>query len=249
MLPRIERTPLPFDVAVSALQAFAIRPESVDMHVQVSMAEKGAQDKVREPFQGVVLLPHAFRPLKRIAVFAKGAEADAAREAGATYVGDADLVQQVQSGELNNVDIFLSTPDMLKDIKPLGKALRQLMPTQKKGTVSNNMRSLVATFQRGLQFKSSADGNVLAPIGKTNFSKDAIRANAVALLEAVLQFNQTPDAAFVQKVHLATTQGPAFPLDVTSLIPGLQVSTIKRARDKSKAKKKEAAAKPAKKTA
>jgi ribosomal protein L1, bacterial/chloroplast len=159
----------------------------------------------------------------RVAVFAKGARAKDAKDAGADIVGAEDLAEQVQKGEIN-FDRVVATPDMMPLVGRLGKVLgpRGLMPNPKLGTVAADVAAAVKAVKGGqVEFRAEKAGVIHAGIGKASFSEKAISENVRALFEAV--FRAKPSGVkgtYVRKVSLSSTMGPGVSLELGSLIGG-----------------------------
>jgi large subunit ribosomal protein L1 len=122
-----------------------------------------------------------------VAVFAAGAAADAAREAGADHVGNEDLIEKVKAG-WTDFDVAIATPEAMKEVRKLGKVLgpRGLMPNPKTGTVTDDTGAAVRESKAGrVEFRMDRQGNVCAPFGKVSFGKEHLTANAEALLGAI----------------------------------------------------------------
>ena len=171
----------------------------------------------RDAIRAVVVLPHSFRPSQRVLVFAEGSQADAARAAGADIVGGAELVSQVVAGELE-FDAVLATPALVKEVKAAGRVLRQMTPSVKKGTVSDDIGKLTGEFKGGISYGSDAHGLIAAPFGRTDMTPTQLEANLAKLLGAVrMHCLDGNEAKFVHQLHISAQQGPGMPIDQTSL--------------------------------
>src|SRR4030095_12352414 len=158
----------------------------------------------------------------RVLVFAKsGPSADAARSAGAEYVGFDDMIKKCQEGWAD-FDIAIATPEGMSEVRKLGKVLgpRGLMPNPKTGTVTDDTAKAVKEFKAGrVEFKIDKAGNVHVPVGKANFKADQIEENARAVIEAVAK--SKPSAAkgtFIQSCTLSTTMSPPVRLDIREFV-------------------------------
>jgi large subunit ribosomal protein L1 len=171
--------------------------------------------------RGTVSLPHGTGKKVRVLVFATGAQADAARAAGADHVGFEDLVAKVQAG-WTDVDIMIATPETMKEVRKLGKVLgpRGLMPNPKTGTVTEDVAGAVKQFQAGrVEFRMDKNGNVQVPFGKLSFTVDALAANCHAVIEAVM--HARPAAAkgiFVKRCTVSSTMGPGLHVNVRDAV-------------------------------
>src|SRR5258706_6917681 len=158
--------------------------ESVDLSFRLGVDPKHADQMVR----GAVVLPHGIGKTVRVAVFAKGEKEREAREAGADVVGAEDLVEKVQGGFME-FDTAIGTPDLMGQVGRLGKVLgpRGLMPNPKLGTVTFDVSKAVREAKAGkVEFRVDKAGNIHTPVGKKSFSAENIAANAIAVIEAVL---------------------------------------------------------------
>jgi large subunit ribosomal protein L1 len=189
--------------------------ETVECAVCLGIDPRHSDQQVR----GTISLPHGTGTSRRVAVFAEGPNADAAREAGADVVGGQELIDQVNGGMLD-FDVALATPDMMSRIGRLGRVLgpRGLMPSPKSGTVRADIGQAVKEFKAGmLEFRNDAGGNIHVPVGKRSFSEEQLRDNVAALLEQINRMK--PPAAkgrFMRKVCIASTMGPGVLVEVSS---------------------------------
>ena len=173
--------------------------------------------KADQMVRGTVNLPHGTGKTARVLVFANAEKADAAREAGADYVGSDDLIAKITGGWLD-FDAVVATPDMMGKVGRLGKVLgpRGLMPNPKTGTVTMDVAKAVTEIKGGkIEFRVDKHANLHFIIGKTSFEDRALVENYPAALDEVLRLK--PSAAkgrYVIKGTMATTMGPGIPLDV-----------------------------------
>jgi len=170
--------------------------------------------------RGVVAMPNGTGKTMRVAVFARDAKADEAREAGADLVGAEDLAEQIQNGE-TGFDRVIATPDMMPIVGRLGKVLgpRGLMPNPKLGSVTNDVTAAVASAKSGeVQFRVEKTGIVHAGIGKASFSEEQIRENLDAFLGAIMRAKPSGvKGSYVNKVALTSTMGPGVRFDVADV--------------------------------
>ena len=161
-------------------------------------------------------LPHGTGKTVRVLVFASGPAADAAREAGADYVGFEDMIAKV-SGGFTEFDVAVATPDAMKEVRKLGKVLgpRGLMPNPKTGTVSDDTASAVKACKAGrVEFRMDRHGNVMVPFGKMSFEVAALRENCKTVVDAIN--SARPGAAkglFIKRATITSTMGPGLRLD------------------------------------
>ena len=190
--------------------------QSVDLSFRLGVDPKHADQMVR----GAVVLPSGIGKSIRVAVFAKGEKEREAREAGADVVGAEDLVERVQGGFME-FDTTIATPDLMGQVGRLGKVLgpRGLMPNPKLGTVTFDVARAVREAKAGkVEFRVDKAGNVHTPIGKHSFSPESLRANALALIEAIVRAK--PAAAkgtYLRSLTVSTTMGPGVPIDAVAI--------------------------------
>jgi large subunit ribosomal protein L1 len=191
-------------------------PESVDVAVNLGVDPKKSDQVVR----GSTVLPHGTGKSVRVAVFAQGANADAAREAGAEIVGMEDLAERIQGGDLN-FDVVIASPDAMRVVGKLGQILgpRGLMPNPKVGTVSPDVAGAVKNAKAGqVRYRTDRAGTVHCPIGNVNFEPSALRENLAALLA---DLNKAKPASakgvYMQKVSVSSTMGPGLAIDQASV--------------------------------
>ncbi|NCD32695.1 MAG: 50S ribosomal protein L1 [Spartobacteria bacterium] len=167
--------------------------------------------------RGTVALPHGSGKDVRVIVFATGAAADAAKEAGASEVGMDDLVERVKNG-WTDFDIAVATTDAMKEVRKLGKVLgpRGLMPNPKTGTVTDDTANAVKQFKAGrVEFKMDRHGNVMVPFGKLSFEGQDLFDNCRAVIDAVI--HAKPSSArgtYIKRCTLSSTMGPGLHLRV-----------------------------------
>jgi len=186
--------------------------ETVELAVRLGVDPRKADQMVR----GTVALPSGTGTDVRVAVFAAGEAATAAREAGADIVGAEDLIAQVEGGMLD-FDVAIATPDLMPQVGKLGRALgpRGLMPNPKTGTVTTDVGKAVTDFKGGkVEYRTDRHGNVHVPIGKASFEVTSLSANLRAVLEELERAK--PAAAkgrYVRRVTLSSTMGPGIQID------------------------------------
>ena len=208
--------PLGEAIALVKQGAKAKFDETVEMSVGLGVDPRHADQMVR----GVVALPHGTGKTVRVAVFAKGDKADAAREAGADVVGDDDLAAEVQGGKIE-FDRCIATPDMMPVVGKLGRILgpRGLMPNPKLGTVTPDVAEAVSAAKGGqVEFRVEKAGIVHAGIGKASFDDQALAANARALVDALNRAKPSgAKGTYMKRAALSSSQGPGVKLDVAAL--------------------------------
>jgi len=191
--------------------------ETVELALRLNVDPRHADQMVR----GAVVLPHGTGKLVKVAVFAKGAKADEAKEAGADIVGSEDLVEQIKSGNIN-FDIVIATPDMMGQVGKIGRILgpKGLMPNPKTGTVTMDVAQAIKNAKGGqVNFKVDKKGNIHAGIGKASFDEDRLIENLKTFVAAINR--QKPAAAkgrYIQNGALSLTMSPSIKLDTTQLL-------------------------------
>ena len=190
--------------------------ESVDVSVNLGVDPRKSDQVVR----GSTVLPHGTGKSVRVAVFAQGSAADAAREAGADIVGFEDLADEVKGGSLN-FDVAVAAPDAMRVVGPLGKILgpRGLMPNPKVGTVTPDVAGAVRKAKAGqVQYRTDRAGIIHSTIGKASFEVSSLRANLEALVADLNKAKpSTSKGVYIKKISVSTTQGPGVPVDKASL--------------------------------
>ncbi|MCG5517138.1 MULTISPECIES: 50S ribosomal protein L1 [unclassified Ectothiorhodospira] len=190
--------------------------ESVDVSVNLGVDPRKSDQVVR----GSTVLPNGTGKTVRVAVFTQGANADAAREAGADIVGMDDLAEQVKAGNLD-FDVAIASPDAMRVVGQLGQILgpRGLMPNPKVGTVSTDVATAVKNAKAGqVRYRTDKSGIIHCTIGKVSFEPQALEENLNALLSDLQKAK--PSAAkgvYMKKVTVSTTMGPGVPVDQGSL--------------------------------
>ena len=182
--------------------------ETVELHVKLGVDSRHADQQVR----GAIVLPHGTGKTVRVLVFAKGDKADAAREAGADYVGDMDMVEKIQKENWFDFDVVIASPDMMGVVGRLGKVLgpKGLMPSPKAGTVTPDVAKAVQESKAGkIEYRLDKTNIIHCPIGKVSFGADKLYENYTALLGAIIKAK--PAAAkgqYFKSATIATTMGP-----------------------------------------
>ncbi len=194
--------------------AFAKFDETVELHIHLTL-------KKSQSVRDTVVLPNQFSAEKRILVFAKGDKAQEALDAGATYVGDNDLIEKVRGGWMD-FDVAVATPDMMKDVGRLGPILgrRGLMPNPKTHTVTMDIKGALAELKQGrTEFRSDKTGVVHMAVGKVSMEPAKVAENAsVAIKEIVRKKPADAKGDFVQSIALSSTMGPGVLLDAKAIV-------------------------------
>lgn len=190
--------------------------ESVDVAVNLGVDPRKSDQVVR----GSTVLPHGIGKTVRVAVFAQGAAADAAREAGADRVGFEDLAEEMKAGQID-YDVVIASPDAMRIVGQLGKILgpRGLMPNPKVGTVTPDVADAVRNAKAGqVRYRTDKAGIIHCPIGKVDFAPEKLRENLESLLSSLMKAK--PAAAkgvYMKKVTVSSTMGPGLTVDHSAL--------------------------------
>ncbi|WP_116114493.1 50S ribosomal protein L1 [Austwickia chelonae] len=187
-----------------------------DATVEVALRLGVDPRKADQMVRGTVNLPHGTGKTARVLVFATGANAEAAKEAGADYVGSDELLTKIQGGWLD-FDAVVATPDLMGKVGRLGKVLgpRGLMPNPKTGTVTMDVAKAVTDIKGGkIEFRVDKHSNLHFIIGKTSFSEEALVENYAAAMEEILRLKPSASKGrYITKATMSTTMGPGIPLD------------------------------------
>ncbi|MFZ7129634.1 50S ribosomal protein L1 [Avibacterium avium] len=190
--------------------------ESVDVAVNLGIDARKSDQNVR----GATVLPNGTGRNVRVAVFTQGANADAAKEAGADLVGMEDLAEQIKKGEMD-FDVVIASPDAMRVVGQLGQILgpRGLMPNPKVGTVTPNVAEAVKNAKSGqVRYRNDKNGIIHTTIGKADFTPEQLKENLQALLAALTKAKPaSAKGVFIKKVSLSTTQGAGVAVDQSSL--------------------------------
>ena len=191
--------------------------ETVEIHVRLGVDSRHADQQVR----GAVVLPNGTGKTVRTLVFAKGDKADAAKEAGADFVGAEELVAKIQNENWLDFDVVIATPDMMGVVGRLGKVLgpRGLMPTPKAGTVTPDVAKAVVEAKAGkIEYRLDKTNIIHCPIGKASFGAEKLTENFNTLVGAVIKAK--PAAAkgqYIKSCVVASTMGPGVKVNSAKL--------------------------------
>ena len=204
-------------VALIKSNASAKFDETIEIAMNLGVDTRHADQMVR----GTVGLPNGTGKTVRVAVFARGAKADEAKEAGADIVGAEDLMETVQGGTID-FDRCIATPDMMPIVGRLGKVLgpRNLMPNPKVGTVTMDVKAAVEAAKGGeVQFKAEKGGVVHAGVGKASFDEAKLIENVKAFISAVAKAKPSgAKGAYMKKIALSSTMGPGVTVNVETAV-------------------------------
>ncbi|MBM6869961.1 50S ribosomal protein L1 [Pseudoflavonifractor phocaeensis] len=192
--------------------------ETVELHVKLGVDSRHADQQVR----GAIVLPHGTGKTQRVLVFAKGDKAEAAREAGADFVGEMDLVQKIQQENWFDYDVVVASPDMMGVVGRLGKLLgpKGLMPSPKAGTVTPDVAKAVKEIKAGkVEYRLDKTNIIHCPIGKVSFGAEKLTENFTALMTAIIKAK--PAAAkgqYIRSCVCAATMGPGVKINAAKLV-------------------------------
>jgi large subunit ribosomal protein L1 len=205
--------------AVKLVREFASGGKS-DQTIEIAMNLGVDPRHSDQTVRGVVSLPHGTGKSMKVAVFAKDAKAEEAKQSGADFVGSEDLMTEIQNGK-SDFDRVIATPDMMGLVGRLGKVLgpRGLMPNPKLGTVTNDVGDAVKAAKAGqVEFRTEKAGIVHGGIGKASFSDEQLTENATAFVKAIQKARPTgAKGTFIKRVAVSSSQGPGVRVDTTGL--------------------------------
>ena len=186
---------------------------SVELSFFLNIDPRQADQNIR----GAIVLPNGSGKTQRVLVITQGAKVEEAKNAGADFVGGADMIEKIQGGWFD-FDKIVATPDMMGQLGKLGRLLgpKGLMPNPKTGTVTMNVAQAVDEIKKGkAEYRTDRDGNVNVMIGKCSFTDEALAENYVAILEQMKKVKPaTVKGTYIKKVTMSTTMGPGIPVTV-----------------------------------
>ena len=192
--------------------------ETVELHVKLGVDSRHADQQVR----GAIVLPHGTGKTQRVLVFAKGDKAEAAKAAGADFVGEMDLVEKIQKENWFDYDVVVASPDMMGVVGRLGKVLgpKGLMPSPKAGTVTPDVAKAVQEVKAGkIEYRLDKTNIIHCPIGKVSFGPEKLTENFNALMGAIVKAK--PAAAkgqYIRSCVAASTMGPGVKMNTAKMI-------------------------------
>lgn len=209
----------PLNEAAALLKQFPAAKfnETVQLSVSLGIDPKKTDQTIR----GAVVLPHGTGQTRRIAVFCKGEQELAAKQAGADYVGSADLIQKIQDGWLE-FDVAIATPDLMREVSRLGKVLgpRGLMPNPKVGTVTTDVAKAIAEVKQGkVELKMDKLSNLHVAVGKLSFEATQLVDNVATVLTTLVHARPSSlKGTFIRRVVLSSTMSPGLAIDHTPFL-------------------------------
>ena len=193
---------------------------SFDASVEVAMHLNLDTKKADQQLRGAVVLPHGTGKTKKVLVIAKGDAAKAAKEAGADYVGDTDMIEKIGKENWFDFDSLIATPDMMPALGKIGRILgpKGLMPNPKTGTVTVDTKKAVEEVKKGrIEYRTDSYGNIHALIGKVSFSDEDLLDNLNTFVTLIIKSKPSVvKGTYVKNISLSATMGPGIKVDVTS---------------------------------
>ncbi len=191
-----------------------------DSTVEVAMNLNLDVKKADQQLRGAVVLPNGTGKSKKILVLAKGDQAKIAKESGADFVGDIDMITKIEKENWFDFDVIIATPEMMPSLGKIGKLLgpKGLMPNPKTGTVTTDVAKAVEETKKGkVNYRTDSFGNIHVGIGKASFTEEALRENIKAFVSVILKAKPTTvKGAYVKNITLTSTMGPGIKLDINS---------------------------------
>ena len=191
-----------------------------DASVEIAMRLNLDTKKADQQLRGALVLPNGTGKTKTVLVIAKGDAAKAAKEAGADFVGDADMLEKIEKENWFGFDVMIATPDMMPALGKIGKILgpKGLMPNPKTGTVTTDTAKAVAEVKKGrVEYRTDSYGNVHAIIGKVSFDNEKLIENLDAFVSLILKSKPAVvKGKYVKNISVSTTMGPGVKIDSNS---------------------------------
>ena len=189
---------------------------SVELAMRLNLDTKKADQQLR----GAIVLPNGTGKTKRVLVLAKGPLATAAKEAGADYVGDVDMIEKIDKENWFDFDVIVATPDMMPALGKIGKILgpKGLMPNPKTGTVTMDVKKAVEDIKKGrVEYRTDTYGNVQVIIGKVSFTEEQLIENMDAFVSMILKSKPSVvKGTYVKNIAISSTMGPGIKIDANS---------------------------------
>ena len=189
---------------------------SVELAMRLNLDTKKADQQLR----GAIVLPNGTGKSKKVLVLAKGPMATAAKEAGADYVGDADMIEKIEKDNWLDFDVIVATPDMMPALGKIGKILgpKGLMPNPKTGTVTMDTKKAVEDIKKGrVEYRTDSYGNVQVIIGKVSFTEEQLLENMNAFVSLILKTKPAVvKGTYVKNISVSSTMGPGIKIDANS---------------------------------
>ncbi len=189
-----------------------------DASVEIAMRLNLDTKKADQQLRGAIVLPHGTGKTKKVLVLAKGPMATQAKEAGADYVGDMDMINKIEQENWFDFDVIVATPDMMPALGKIGKVLgpKGLMPNPKTGTVTMDTKKAVEDIKKGrVEYRTDSYGNVAAIVGKVSFKEEQLVENIKSFVSVILKSKPTAvKGDYVKNISISTTMGPGIKIDI-----------------------------------
>ncbi len=190
--------------------------ETVEVHMNLNLDVKKADQQLR----GALVLPNGTGKTVRVLVVAKGDFAKAAKNAGADYVGDLDILEKIEKENWFDFDMMIATPDMMPALGKLGKILgpKGLMPNPKTGTVTTNVEKAILDAKSGrVEYRTDSYGNIHGIVGKASFKTEDLVENLDAFVKTILRVKpSTVKGTYVKSISISSTMSPSIKLDINN---------------------------------
>ena len=191
-----------------------------DSTIEVALKLNVDPKKQDQLLRGSLVLPNGSGKSKRILVLAKGEQAEIAKNAGADYVGDKDLIEKIKTENWMDFDIIVATPDMMPEVGKIGNILgpRGLMPNPKTGTVTPKVENAINDIKKGMiEYRTDSYGNIHTIIGKASFTAEALEENLRYVVSTISKNKpNTVKGALIQNISISSTMGPGIRLNKNS---------------------------------
>ena len=195
-------------------------PAKFDASVELAMRLNLDTKKADQQLRGALVLPNGTGKTKKVLVLARGAQADAAREAGADYVGDMDMIAKIEQENWFDFDVIIATPDMMPVLGKLGKLLgpKGLMPNPKTGTVTMDTAKAVIEVKGGrVEYRTDSYGNVHVLVGKVSFTEEQLLENIKAFVSLIMKSKPSVvKGEYIKNISVSSTMGPGIKIDSKS---------------------------------
>ncbi len=187
--------------------------ESIELALNLNLDTK----KVEQQLRGAIVLPNGTGKTKTTLVIAKGEQATAAKEAGADYVGDVDMLEKIEKENWFDFDIIIATPDMMPQLGKIGRILgpKGLMPNPKTGTVTTDVKRAIEDIKKGrVEYRADSYGNIHAIIGKASFDNEKLIENLNAFVNMIIRSKPSVvKGKYIKSITISSTMGPGIKLD------------------------------------
>ena len=191
-----------------------------DATVEIAMNMNLDTKKADQQLRGAIVLPNGTGKSQRVLVLAKGDAAKAAKDAGADYVGDMDLIEKIDKENWFDFDVIIATPDMMPSLGKIGKVLgpKGLMPNPKTGTVTTNVAGVVEDIKKGMiEYRADSYGIIHCPVGKVSFDEAKLAENIKYIVNTIIKAKPTSvKGNYVNSIVISSTMGPGIKLNTNT---------------------------------